>query len=83
MYCPARGGVATMARKGHCFSPPTANQLKLLLTLKEQLQTIIEQGMIFDGQDTELAALIVATRHGVLTSHVQTVQRLGSFVQKP
>src|SRR5205807_1314649 len=31
-----------------------ANQVKLLLILKEQLQTIIEQGMIFDRQDTEL-----------------------------
>jgi hypothetical protein len=28
-----------------------------------------------------LAALILATRHGVLTSHVQTMQRLSSFVQ--
>jgi hypothetical protein len=58
-----------------------ANQLKLLLALKEQLQTIIEQGMIFDRQDTELAAPILVTRHGVLTSHVQSMQRLGSFVQ--
>jgi hypothetical protein len=58
-----------------------ANQLKLLLALKEQLQTIIEQGMIFDRQDTEWAVLILATRHPVLTSHVQTMQRLSSVVQ--